>query len=129
MLLCMIVLTEKNVKISTTYNFLDFSFFMSQDDAHYQNHLNAPLFKPINYNWFSRISWQGKGDATKTDEFLEKFQRRGGGGGGSFQSNTLYCSADFGPLNRAFSRMTMRLIKDQFDQNIMRRRMRKACGS
>ena len=42
MLLCMIVLTEKNVKISTTYYFLDFSFFMSQDDAHYQNHLNAP---------------------------------------------------------------------------------------
>ena len=43
MLLCMIVLTEKNVKISTTYYFLDFSFFMSQDDAHYQNHLNAPF--------------------------------------------------------------------------------------
>ena len=43
MLLCMIVLTEKNVKISTTYYFLDFSFFMSQDDAHYQNHLNAPV--------------------------------------------------------------------------------------
>ena len=34
---------RKNVKISTTYYFLDFSFFMSQDDAHYQNHLNAPL--------------------------------------------------------------------------------------
>ena len=33
---------RKNVKISTTYYFLDFSFFMSQDDAHYQNHLNAP---------------------------------------------------------------------------------------
>ena len=45
MLLCMIVLTEKNVKISTTYYFLDFSFFMSQDDAHYQNHLNAPRTK------------------------------------------------------------------------------------
>ena len=42
MLLRMIVLTEKNVKISTTYYFLEFSFFMSQDDAHYQNHLNAP---------------------------------------------------------------------------------------
>ena len=35
---------RKNVKISTTYYFLDFSFFMSQDDAHYQNHLNAPKF-------------------------------------------------------------------------------------
>ena len=34
---------RKNVKISTTYYFLDFSFFMSQDDAHYQNHLNAPI--------------------------------------------------------------------------------------
>ena len=33
---------RKNVKISTTYYFLDFSFFMSQDDALYQNHLNAP---------------------------------------------------------------------------------------
>ena len=43
-LLCMIVLTEKNVKISTTYYFPDFSFFMSQDDAHYQNHRNAPLY-------------------------------------------------------------------------------------
>ena len=34
---------RKNVKISTTYYFLDFSFFMSQDDAHYQNRLNAPF--------------------------------------------------------------------------------------
>ena len=34
---------RKNIKISTTYYFLDFSFFMSQDDAHYQNHLNAPV--------------------------------------------------------------------------------------
>ena len=33
---------RKNVKISTTYYFLDFSFFMSQGDAHYQNHRNAP---------------------------------------------------------------------------------------
>ena len=34
---------RKNVKISKTYYFPDFSFFMSQDDAHYQNHLNAPV--------------------------------------------------------------------------------------
>ena len=33
---------RNNVKISKTYNFPDFSSFMSQDDAHYQNHLNAP---------------------------------------------------------------------------------------
>ena len=33
---------RNNVKISKTYNFPDFSFFMSQDDAHYQNHRNAP---------------------------------------------------------------------------------------
>ena len=33
---------RKNVKISTTYYFMDFSFFMPQDDAHYQNHRNAP---------------------------------------------------------------------------------------
>ena len=37
---------RKNVKISTTYCFLDFSFFMSQDDAHYQNHRNAPECAP-----------------------------------------------------------------------------------
>ena len=36
---------RKNVKISTTYYFPDFSFFMSQDDAHYQNHRNAPLWR------------------------------------------------------------------------------------
>ena len=42
LLLCMIVLTEKSVKISTTYYFSNFSFFMSQDDAHYHNHQNAP---------------------------------------------------------------------------------------
>ena len=34
---------RNNVKISKTYNFPDFSFFMSQDDAHYHNHQNAPL--------------------------------------------------------------------------------------
>ena len=34
---------RKNVKISTTYYFPDFSFFMSQDDAHYHNHQNAPM--------------------------------------------------------------------------------------
>ena len=34
---------RNNVKISKTYNFLDFSFFMSQDDAHYHNHQNAPV--------------------------------------------------------------------------------------
>ena len=34
--------SRNNVKISTTYYFLDFSFFMSQDDAHYHNHQNAP---------------------------------------------------------------------------------------
>ena len=33
---------RKNVKISTTYHFPDFGFFMSQDDAHYHNHQNAP---------------------------------------------------------------------------------------
>ena len=33
---------RNNVKISKTYNFPDFSFFMSQDDAHYHNHQNAP---------------------------------------------------------------------------------------
>ena len=33
---------RKKPKISTTYYFLNFSLFMSQDDAHYQNHLNAP---------------------------------------------------------------------------------------
>ena len=67
MLLCMIVLTEKNVKISTTYYFLDFSFFMSQDDAHYQNHLNAPgfvLFSTVVFlgdleiYFFVPVSWQ-----------------------------------------------------------------------
>ena len=34
---------RSNVKISNTYNFPDFSFFMSQDDAHYHNHQNAPI--------------------------------------------------------------------------------------
>ena len=36
---------RKNVKISTTYYFLDFSFFMSQDDANYHNHRNAPIME------------------------------------------------------------------------------------
>ena len=54
---------------------------------------------------------------------------KGGEGSGGGRFNPKIYVADFGPLNRAFSRMTMRLIKDQFDQNIMRRRMRKACGS
>ena len=33
---------RNNIKISKTYNSPDFSFFMSQDDAHYHNHQNAP---------------------------------------------------------------------------------------
>ena len=33
---------RKNVKIFTTYYILHISFFMSQDDAHYQNHRNVP---------------------------------------------------------------------------------------
>ena len=35
--------TAKNVNISKTYYFPDFSFFVSQDDAHYHNHQNAPI--------------------------------------------------------------------------------------
>ena len=38
---------RNNVKISKTYNFPDFSFFMSQDDAHYHNHQNAPPFDTL----------------------------------------------------------------------------------
>ena len=40
---------RNNVKISKTYNFPDFSFFMSQDDAHYHNHQNAPYPRENSY--------------------------------------------------------------------------------
>ena len=43
MLLCMIVLTEKTLKFPQPIIFWSLVFFMSQDDAHYQNHRNAPL--------------------------------------------------------------------------------------
>ena len=33
---------RKDGNFSTIYYLLDFSFFMSQDDAHYQNHQNDP---------------------------------------------------------------------------------------
>ena len=33
---------RQSLKISTIYYFPDFSFFMSQDDTHYQNYQNAP---------------------------------------------------------------------------------------
>ena len=55
----------------------------------------------------------GTGDAAKTDEFLETFHRgRGGGGGGIF--NPQIYVADFGPLNRAFTRFFGRKLEHNF---------------
>ena len=42
----MLVLTEKNVNLSQIYYVLDFSFFMSQDDAYYHIHQNDPMPPP-----------------------------------------------------------------------------------
>ena len=39
-----IVVVYDSLYISTINYFLDFSFFMSHDDAHYQNHRNAPYY-------------------------------------------------------------------------------------
>ena len=47
MLLCMIVLTEKTSKFPQPIIFWILVFFMSQDDAHYQNNLNAPGTFPL----------------------------------------------------------------------------------
>ena len=48
---------RNNVKISKTYNFPDFSFFMSQDDAHYHNHQNAPV-DTINRPLFEKFAFE-----------------------------------------------------------------------
>ena len=42
LLLCMIVLTEITSKFPKPIIFRILVFFMSQDDAHYHNHQNAP---------------------------------------------------------------------------------------
>ena len=36
---------RQSLKISKIYYFPDFSFFMSQDDTHYQNYQNAPAYR------------------------------------------------------------------------------------